>query len=118
MKEMQLVENVRIKIGHSCQVKKGTDVWRVIVNFISDFPDKDRLIKEYFVWVTDDYLEDKAGLIPNLESAEKFALIFVKKRFIKSSCQVPIENGVTCSVEGGVAIIDPKNYIHPVEKNE
>lgn len=118
MKEMQLLENVRIKIGHSCQVKKDADVWRVIVDFISDFPDKERLIKEYFVWVTDDYLDDNAGLTPNIESAEKFALNFVKKRFIKLNNQIPIENGASCSVEEGVIIVDPKNYIHPIEKNE
>ena len=79
MKEMQLVENVRIKISHSCQIKEGVDVWRVIVDLISDYPDKDRLIKEYFVWVTDEYLEDKANLTADIKSAEKFALNFMKK---------------------------------------
>ena len=115
---MQLLENLRIKIKHSCQVKESANVWRVIVDFISDFLDKNKLIKEYFVWVTDEYLEDKAALSPDIESAEKFALNFVKKRFIKSGNQIPIENGASCSAKEGVTIVDPKNYIHPVEKNE
>jgi len=114
--EIQLAKNVRVKLKHSCPVKEGVEVWRVIVSFISDHPDKDRLIKDYYVWVTGEYLEDKVKLSADIKSAEQFALNLAKKRFEASNNEVPVENGVSCSNKNGVIFVDPKEFIHPGEK--
>jgi len=114
--EIELIKNLRIKIQHAVPVKENVETWRVIIAFISDFPEKDKLVKEYFIWVTSEYLEDKAQLSADIESAQKFGLTFTKKRFEESGNQIPVENGVSCSNEEGVVIVDPKFFIHPKEK--
>lgn len=118
IQEKTLVEGVRVKVQHVAPVKEGTEVWRVIVDFISDQPDPDRLIKEYFVWVSGEYLEDKAGLEADGEAAKKFALRWTAKRFKESGNEVPVENGIYCSEVDGEVIVDPKSFIHPAEKND
>lgn len=79
MNKIQLIKKLYIKVKHSSPVREGVEVWRVIVSFISDYPQKNRLVKDYFVWVTGEYLEDKAKLSADKNSAAKFALEFVKK---------------------------------------
>lgn len=113
---MNLVEGLRVIVSHSVPVREGSDVWRIIVNFISDIPDKDRPIKEYYVWVTGEYLEDKAKLDANIESAKKFAIDIAKKRFVECGNQIPVENGVSCSNQSGIIYVNPKEYIHPEEE--
>lgn len=115
-KSIQLLENLRIEIGHSCQVREGAEAWRVIINFISDYPDKNRIVKEYFVWVTGEYLRDKESVEPDIMVAENFALEVTKKRFIESGNQTPVENGISCSRFENVVIVNPKTYIHPMEQ--
>lgn len=114
--EIQLIEYVCAVIKHSCLVKEGADAWRVIVSFISDYPDKNRTIKDYYVWVTGEYLEDKAKLSADIRSAGKFALDLAKKRFEESGNQVPVENGVSCSNKEGIIFVGPKEFTHPAEK--
>lgn len=116
MKKINLAKNLRLEVKHSCPVKEGVEVWRVIATFISDFPEENKLVKDFFVWVTGEYLEDKAKMTADKNSAEKFALDFVKKRFKESGNQIPIESGVSCSNEEGVVIVNPKIYIHPAEQ--
>jgi hypothetical protein len=113
--EIQLIDNIRVKIKHACPVKEGSEAWRVIVSLISDYPDKDRIIKDYSVWVTGEYLEDKAELSADINSAEKFALDLAKKRFEESGKKVPVENGVSCSNREGVVFVSPKEFVHPRE---
>ncbi len=114
--QIKLIKNLRIKIQHVAPVKENVETWRIIVSFISDYPENNKLIKEYFVWVTDEYLEDKAKLSADINSAQKFGLTFAKKRFEESGNQIPVENGVSCSNEEGVVIVDPKFFIHPKER--
>jgi len=114
--EIELIKNLRIKIGHVVPLKEGIETWRIIIEFISDFPEKDKLAKEYFIWVTGEYLEDKAKLTADMNSAQEFGLSFAKKRFEESGNQIPVENGVSCSNEEGVVMVDPKFFIHPKEK--
>lgn len=116
MGEVQLVENVRAVLKDSVPVKEGSEVWRVRVSYVSDFPSKDRLIKDYYIWVTGLYLEDQAKLLADRKSAEKFALGFAKRRFEESGSKVPKENGAFCSNEGGMIFVDPTEFIHPEEK--
>lgn len=112
--EKTLVEGVRVKVQLATAVKEGVEVWRVILDFISDWPFPDQLIKEYYVWVSGKYLEDKAGLKVDQESAEKFALETAQKRFKESGNEVPVENGIYCSIKEGITIIDPKSFNYPL----
>lgn len=114
--EIELIKNLRVKILHAVPIKENAEAWRIIVSFISDYPENNKLIKEYFVWVTGEYLEDKAKLSADINSAQKFTLSFAKKRFEESGNQIPVENGVSCSNEEGVVIVDPKFFVHPKEK--
>lgn len=114
--EIELINNIRIKILHVVPVKEYVEAWRIIVSFISDYPEKNKLIKEYFVWVTGEYLEDKAKLSADINSAQKFALDLSKKRFEESGNQLPVENGISCSNEEGITIVAPKFFVHPKEK--
>ena len=114
--EIQLIEYVRAVVKHSCPVKEGSEVWRIIVAYISDYPDKNRTIKDYYIWVTGEYLEDKTEFSADIKSAEKFALDLAKKRFKESGNQVPIENGISCSNNEGVVLVGPKEFIHPEEE--
>jgi len=114
MQEKTLVEGVRVKIQLATAAKEGVEVWRVILDFISDQPFPDQLIKEYYVWISGEYLEDKAHLTADIESAGKFALEVAQKRFKESGNEVPVENGIYCSIKEGVTIIDPKSFNYPL----
>ena len=106
--EKTLIEGVRVKVQLATPVKEGSESWRVILDFISDWPEQNRLIKEYYVWV----------LGKDVESAEKFALDLAQKRFKASGNQVPVENGIYFSLTDGEVIVDPKSFTHPLEKDE
>lgn len=112
---IELVSGVRAIVNSTYPIKEGTEIWRVLVKFISDIPEKNKVIKDYYIWITGEYLEDKAKLQANTESAENFALTFAKRRFGESGNQVPIENGVSCSLKEGIVIVNPKEFIHPAE---
>ena len=114
-KSITLTQGLRIAIGHSCPVREGVEAWRVIIKFISDSPEQNKLIKDYFIWVTGEYLEDKAKLSADEESAGRFSLDLAKKRYEESGNQVPVENGISCSNKDGMIIVNPKTYIHSSE---
>ncbi|MBU1323191.1 hypothetical protein KKE48_04040 [Patescibacteria group bacterium] len=116
--EKTLVEGVRVKIQLATAVKEGVEEWRVILDFISDQPFPDQLIKEYYVWVSGEYLKDKAHLTADIESAGKFALDLAQKRFKASDNQVPVENGIYCSEIDGEVIVDPKSFTYPLKKDD
>jgi len=108
IQEKTLVEGVRVKIQLATPVKEGSENWRVILDFISDWPEQNRLIKEYYVWISG----------KDIESAGKFALDLAQKRFKASNNQVPVENGIYCSEVDGEVVVDPKSFTHPLEKDE
>jgi len=114
---MQLIEGLRIETGLAVPVKEGSEVWRIIVRYISDIPEKDKLLKKYYVWVTGEYLEDKVKLNADINSAKNFAIDLAKKRFKKSGNQIPVENGISCSNKDGIIYVNPKEYVHPEEKS-
>ena len=115
MAEKKLAGTLIATIKHSCPVKEGVEVWRVIVAFC----DSGKLIKDYFVWVTGEFLEDRTKLEADLLSAEKFAIEFVAKRFEESGNIVPKEGGVSCSIKEGIKFIDDaQNFIHPIEAGD
>ena len=115
-KSLKLLKDVSAHIDHSCPVKERTEVWRVIVNFVSDAPEKNRIIKHYYVWMTGEFLEDQAQMSADIDSAEQYALKIADKRFKESGNQVPVENGISCSNEEGIVFVNPKEFIHPAEK--
>lgn len=117
--ELELIEGVRVKVSHFALVRKDYEVYRVVLDFISDQPDKNRLIKEYYVWLTDVFTDDFLH-IRRKTTEDDFitvALALAKQRF--DDCgEVPPEEGLNASNEHGIIrISDAKNYIHPVEKN-
>lgn len=46
---MQLIKDVRIEVKHAIPIKEGSDSWWIIINFISDTPKTDKLIKAHYL---------------------------------------------------------------------
>lgn len=116
--EVQLTTGVRAKASHFARVRKDHEAYRVIVSYISDHPDKDRLIKDYYVWLTDVFTDDflKIRRKTTEDDFKNVALALAKKRFDECG-EVPPEEGLDASNERGILKIqDAKNYIHPVEQ--
>lgn len=116
--EIQLTDGVRAKVSHFAQVRKDYEAYRVIVSFISDQPDKNRLIKDYYIWLTDIFTDDflRIRWKTTENDFKKVALALAKKRFDECG-EVPPEEGLDASNERGInKIADAKNYIHPVEQ--
>ena len=117
--ELELTVGVRVKVAHFVRVRQDYGAYRVILNFISDQPDKNRLIKEYYVWLTDIFTEDFLHIrqAATEDDYEKVALQLAKQRF-DSELEVPPENGLDASNERGInKIVDAVNFIHPVERS-
>ena len=116
--EITLVEYVRAVIGENdvSLIRSGNEASRVIVNFVSDYPDYNRLIKHYYVWITPDYAQINYKRELTVDVARNIALDVVKKRFIENGKEVPIEDGVSLS-DSEEVLVDPKSYIHPLKNN-
>lgn len=100
------------------QVRKNYPVYRILVSIYSDIPDKNMLVKHYYVWMTEDFASDALHLntVPNDNDYALSALQELAGRF-EASDGVPPENGLDCSNErGAVTIMDAENFIHPVEQ--
>jgi len=117
MNKTELAENLIARVKHACPVRKGTEAWRIIVDFKDDSKVPEKLVKDYYIWVTGEYLEDEAKLNSSIDSAQKFALEVVKRRYRESGNQIPVENGVSLSNEAGEVLVDPRDFVHPLEKN-
>jgi len=115
MKEKLLVPGVRVVVSNSVPIKKEAEAWRITLDYMSDEPDPEKLIKHYFVWVTGEYLEDEVGLKADINSAENYAISVGERRFTESNKQVPVENGMSFTNLGGEEIVDPRDYLHPDE---
>lgn len=110
-----LNDAVTIETAHFARVKKDADVFRVIVNFNSNGD----LIKEYYVWLTDIFTEDRLRLKRSAEQSdyEKIALDLAEESFIKNNRSVPVETGLDASNKRGVQKVEhAKGCIHPVEQ--
>ncbi len=87
--EALLVPGLRVAISHSVSTGEGVGAWRVILRFYDTTGPKrltnpfglERQHTEYYVWVSEEYLEDFAKLPANIYGAEKFALQYIKNRF-------------------------------------
>lgn len=114
-KNIKLSKYLSAFIKHSVPVKVGSEAYRIIVGILSHYPNKNQLIKDYFVWVTSEYLEDKVKKGNSINDAEIFALDFVKTRFVNEGNNTPKEDGVSCS-KNIVQYVNPKTFFHPEEK--
>ncbi len=117
--ELELTSGMRVKVAHFARVRQDYGVYRVILNFISYQPDKNRLIKEYYVWLTDIFTEDFLHIRHSAKEEDygQVALQLAKQRF-DSEREVPPENGLDASNERGInRIVDAVNFIHPVERD-
>jgi len=114
---MELTNKLHVVISAVHNIVEGVEAWRVLADIVSDFPSPNKLVKTYYVWVTGEYLEDSEGLSADEKGASKFALRWVKQRFIASNNETPQENGVSCYRSKCKLIEDPINYIHPAEKS-
>ncbi|KKS92387.1 MAG: hypothetical protein UV68_C0046G0001 [Candidatus Collierbacteria bacterium GW2011_GWC2_43_12] len=112
----ELIKGVHVEILHSTPIKEGSEAWRIVVDYKSDIPEPNKLIKSYYIWVTGEYLEDIAKLSANISSAEEFAIDVAQRRFLESNNQVPVENGLAFSNKGGEEVVDPRDYTHPFEQ--
>lgn len=115
--ELKLAEGVRVKVSHFSRVRQGYGAYRVTLDFISDQPHENRIIKEYYIWLTDIFTEDFLHIrhSATAEDYEKVALQLAQQRF-DSESEVPPENGLDASNERGInKIIDAVNFKHPVE---
>lgn len=117
--EINLMPGVRVKAVHFALVRQDYEFYRVALNFLSDSPDKNRLIKQYYVWLSQRYVDDTLRIRRKTtqQDYEKVALNLAKQRFDKYQ-EVPPETGLDVSQERGIIpISDAQNYIHPVEKD-
>lgn len=118
--ELTLTNGVRVKVSHFALVRQDYEIYRVVLDFISDSPDKNRLIKKYYVWLstvfTDDFLQIRRKTTE--DDYKTVALALARQRF--DSCEeVPPEDGLEASNGGGVnRVSDAQNFIHPVERSE
>jgi len=87
--EVLLIPGLRAAVKHSVQAQEGIGAWRIKVSFYNTKGDKRLVVPfgargeytEYFVWVTEEYLDDHAHLPATIIGAEKFALRYIRERF-------------------------------------
>lgn len=109
MKQIELITDVFAQIQDGGFTPVGNWGYRVIIRFISNVPQADSLLKEYYVWFGKEYLQlNKIEL--NQDSIENYALEVVLKKFINLNNQIPIENGISFGIDFGEIIVDPKDY--------
>ena len=109
-----------MKTDDVVQVRTGYPVYRILIHIYSDIPDKNMLIKNYYVWMTEDFASDSLHLkkVPDDNDYALAALQELSGRYLaKPEGKIPSENGLDCSNEHGVVTLNnAENYVHPVEK--
>lgn len=109
MKQIQLIKDIFAEVQNDGFTPVGNWGYRIIVKFMSNFPQNNALLKEYYVWFGKEYLQlNKIELIQ--DSIENYALEVVHKKFINLNNQIPIENGISFGIDFGEIIVDPKDY--------
>jgi hypothetical protein len=112
---------VRIVTSHIVKEGRADDVQRVIVRFVSDEPDENRLIKEFYIWLTQVFVQDSLPLQTRAETNDflRVAVLVADEQYHKAH-QVPTHGGVDCrNAYGGCEIVtQPKKYNYPVKRNQ
>lgn len=103
-----LTEGVEVTIDYVGKIGPGIDGYRVILKIYSTLPKQTAgLIKEYEVWVSQEYLEDNEYKFSDA-GASKFALDVIQRRFQESGNTVPRENGLKATSAHGVELGNPQ----------
>lgn len=115
--QKELTSVVRIITSHIVKEGRAEDVQRVIVRFISDEPEADRLIKEFYIWLTNIFVQDYLRL-PKRAQQEDFlrAAISVAESEYSVNRDTPRHNGIDCRNSGSRQVVDPTTYDYPVAK--
>ena len=113
-REVELCEGVIARVLQTVGIVQGKENKRVTVQIISNIPDSNKIIKEYYVWIDPEYSQNKGFDKLSEEDAEILALEEVKQRFEENGRETPIEDGAYLS-DGEVVIVDPMSFIHPLE---
>lgn len=97
--QQRLGNGIVAEIGHGpIEVKKDSMAYRVIVNYVTEAGGRGKLIKEYFVWASREYVEDFLRIRHDArfetEDVERFALQIAQNRYLESGGDVPAEEGV------------------------
>jgi hypothetical protein len=98
-------------------VEKDHPVRRVIIHFYSDLLVEGALIKDYYVWLTEDYTCDALHL-ETKPTDNEYALAALQETSRRSQdCDygVPPENGLDCSNSRGIIHVDNVDeYAYPL----
>ncbi|TSC72618.1 MAG: hypothetical protein G01um101438_335 [Parcubacteria group bacterium Gr01-1014_38] len=116
--EKQLTSGVRVATAHIVKEGRAEDVQRIIVRFLSDEPDQNALIKEFYIWLTQVFVEDLLRLKESAEAHDFLqAAILVAGSEYRKAHQVPKYGGVDCREEfGGCRIVSrPETYNYPIK---
>lgn len=112
--EIVLCEGVTARAEQVVGLVSGKENRRVTVQIISNVPNQNRIIKDYYVWIDPEYSQKKNTVVLDDQVAKSIALDIVKQKFEENGRETPIEDGIYLSGEE-VVIVDPKTFIHPVE---
>lgn len=111
---------VRIVTNHITKEGRADDVQRVIVRFVSDEPDDNRLIKEFYIWLTQVFVQDLLSLQTRAQTNDflRAAVLIADEQYRKEH-QVPPYGGVDCRNEyGGCEVVmHPEKYDYSVKQN-
>lgn len=118
--EKNLTSGVRILTAHI--VKEGRakdDADRVIVRFISDDPEENMTIKEFYIWVENTYVQDYILHLDHFAKKEEVlrsAIMLAEEEYRKSGNNTPSHNGIDCRNEWGCCkpINDAERYGYPM----
>jgi hypothetical protein len=114
--EKELSHNVRAVTSHIVRVSSVEDSHRVIVRFVSDEPEENVLIKEFYIWFTNEYVQDclRISARAKPEHFLRVAVLTAEAEYAKER-QTPRHCGVDCrKYWGGCKVImDPIHYFYP-----
>lgn len=112
--EVLLSEGVRAKIHQIVGVVEGKENRRVTVRLISDQPDENRIIKDYYVWIDPECAIKQGYTALDEPTTIKIALDAVQRQFEVNQKVIPIEDGLYLSNNEEI-IVDPQSFRHPLE---
>lgn len=112
--EVILCEGVRAKVEQIVGIVEGKENKRVIVQLISDLPNPNRILKDYYVWIDPEYAKKQGYVTLDESTTTKIALDAVQRQFEVNQKVIPIEDGIYLSNNEEI-IVDPKSFVHPLE---
>lgn len=103
--EKNLTNGVRIVTSHLAKEGRAKeDAHRVIVRFVSDDPEENMLIKEFYVWMDNTYIQDRILHLDHFAKDEEILLSAIKlaeEEYSNNCNNTPRNNGIDCRSEWG-----------------